>query len=101
MASFMAICDDFPDSSERRRVHLQDHLSYIESIMNAVQVAGPLREGGDPEITASCFIYTAASLAEAQRLLTDDPYQLAGIYRSVRWFAFSPAAGSWVGGKNW
>ncbi|MEM1144599.1 MAG: YciI family protein [Pseudomonadota bacterium] len=101
MAQFLAICDDVAGSAELRKAHLHAHLEYIERIMDEVSVAGPLRENEQQPIQASCFVYHADTLDAAQTLLADDPYFRAGIYQSVRWFAFNPAAGTWVGGRNW
>ncbi|WP_299296757.1 hypothetical protein, partial [uncultured Erythrobacter sp.] len=76
-------------------------LEYVETVLDEFQVAGPLCDVATGEIGANCFIYRAETLEDAQRLLTDDPYYIAGIYKHVRWFEFFPAAGHWVAGENW
>ncbi len=101
MATFVAFCEDHVDAPALRSQYLGPHLSYVESIMEQIQVAGPLRENGNADIGASCFIYHSEDLEGAQALLEQDPYFQAGVYASVRWFHFNPAAGQWVGGKNW
>lgn len=101
MPNFMAVCEDNGDCSELRAEHLEQHLAYVETIMDRISVAGPLREEGDSQVGASCFLYSGSSLQAVKPLLEKDPYYQAGIYRSVRWFSFIPAAGEWVGGRNW
>lgn len=101
MKSYIALCEDNPDVADLREAHLVKHLEYVETVLDQFQVAGPLREVGTVGIGASCFIYKAETPEDAKRLLTNDPYHAAGIYAKVRWFEFIPAAGDWVGGKNW
>ena len=97
----MVFCEDGENGQRLRAEHLQDHLAYVETIMERIRVAGPLRESESKEVSASCLIYSAESLDEARALFEADPYFRAGIYDSVRWFRLTPAAGEWVGGRNW
>ena len=101
MKAFIAHCHDAPAAGELRQAHLQEHLAYIETILDEIFVAGPQRPPADATIMASLFIYRAATLERAQELLENDPYFKAGIYARVDWSEFNPAAGVWVGGKNW
>jgi uncharacterized protein YciI len=101
MSSYMAFCEDNPGSGTLREAHMADHLAYVETVLDSIRVAGPLWENDGEDVGASSFIYRAESLEDAKQLLEDDPYNKAGIYASVRWFKFYPAAGEWVGGKNW
>jgi len=99
--AYMALCDDVPDSAELRRAVLQDHLTYIEAIMDRVLVAGPLRAPATEAYSSSCFVYLADDIEAARVLLEEDPYHRAGVYAEVRWSEFKPAAGQWIGGKTW
>ena len=101
MRTFMVFCEDGENGPALRAAHLQEHLAYVETIMERIRVAGPLREDESEEVSASCLIYSAESLDEARALFEADPYFRAGIYASVRWFRMTPAAGEWVGGRNW
>ena len=98
---FLAYCTDREGSEEARRAALAEHLEYIESILNCIAVAGPARteSGGRP--VASCFVYHTDDEQEARRLLENDPYFKAGIYADVALSFFTPAAGTWIGGKIW
>lgn len=101
---FMAICKDIkpsPIAMQLRLEHLQSHLNYIESIIDWIQVAGPLSPPTEDGYHSSCFIYQADSFQQAVELLDNDPYVKAGLYDFVSWHRFSPKAGHWVGGKNW
>ncbi|MFT7289515.1 MAG: hypothetical protein ACI87W_003652 [Halieaceae bacterium] len=101
MPSYMAFCEDNPGSGPLREAHRVEHLAYIESILDSIQVAGPLWENEGENVDASTIIYRTDSLDDAKQLLEADPNHKAGIYASVRWFKIYPAAGEWVGGKNW
>ena len=100
MALFMAIARDRPDAHERRMEARADHLAYIETIMDRIAVAGPLRtEAGG--FAGSVLIYDVPDEAAARVLLQDDPYSAADIWESVELYPFTAAAGTWIGGKIW
>jgi uncharacterized protein len=99
---FIAICHDHVDPRARanRMTHLAAHLAYIESVLNQISVAGPIRNA-DGGIIGSVLIYKTASAEEAQRLFENDPYFAADIWSSTSLKPFSAVAGEWVGGKSW
>lgn len=99
--NYLVICRDIDNSSGLRTEHLQAHLSYIETIMDCIQVAGPIVEEASGEYRSSCFIYQTTSKDHALKLLHNDPYYRAGIYQSVSINEFKAVAGGWVGGKSW
>ena len=98
---YLCICKDQPDSESLRKQFTPAHLAYIESTMDQIMLAGPLRESVDEIYNASCFIYLTDSREQALQLLHNDPYYKAGIYASVDCQEFIPAAGSLIGGKTW
>ena len=101
--AYVAICRDDPerDTAALRIDEKDRHFAYIESILDQLLVAGPLKAApGDP-YGASLFVYAVDTEAEARVLLENDPYFRAGIYGDVRFEAFQPAAGEWIGGKIW
>ena len=99
--AYICFCKDHPDSAELRRTHTKQHLTYIESILQHVLVAGPLIREEFGEFNASFFVYDTDVEAEALKLLHNDPYYKAGIYAEVRCQRFRPAAGTWIGGTTW
>jgi len=100
-SAWLALCRDIADSGELRRQYLDQHLAYIESVMDRVAVAGPLSHEAGASFSGSCFIYHVENLAAAESLLHNDPYYQAGLYESVELHAFRPAAGIWIGGASW
>jgi uncharacterized protein YciI len=80
---------------------LAAHLAYIDSIMDEVLVAGPLRDGPDAGAVGSCFIYRSEDRNHALQLLHNDPYYKAGIWQQVNCQHFQAAGGQWVGGASW
>jgi uncharacterized protein len=76
------------------------HFAHIETIMDRIAIAGPLKtaEGG---FAGSLVVVKAATHEEAEAILKSDPYFKAGVW--ARWdiHPFLAAAGDWVGGKTW
>ena len=98
---WLVICRDVPDSGDLRRRYLDRHLAYIESVMDQVAVAGPLSATVGGDLSGSCFVYRTDDRSVAEALLRDDPYYQAGLYETVEFRAFRPAAGTWIGGAAW
>lgn len=98
---FLVICKDTAEAPELRQQYLKEHLDYIKSIMEHIQVAGPLMAQDADGYWGSCLIYRAESASEALELLFGDPYYRAGVWGEYRINEFRGVAGHWVGGKNW
>ena len=97
----LVYCKDRPDAGDLRQQTLSDHLAYIETVMDKVAVAGPMRTAAGTSIVGSCFIYHTEDRSEATRLLENDPYHKCGLYGQVEMLSFTVAAGTWIGGKTW
>ena len=80
--------------------HLAAHLTHVEAEIDRFVVAGPLRDE-EGIITGSLLVVKADNAAEAQAFLELDPYYQADIWAGIEIYAFSAAAGDWVGGKTW
>ncbi|WP_299323030.1 YciI family protein [Parasphingopyxis sp.] len=100
--AYIAWCTDHPgpESQRLRKELAQAHFAHIETIMDKIRVAGPVRDAEGNTI-GSMLIFDAESEAEARDLLDRDPYASADIWESVEIRPFLPAAGAWIGGKIW
>ncbi len=98
---YLCHCIDIEHSAPVRREHVAAHLAYVETILDRIAVAGPLRETPDGEPVGSVLIYATKDRDEALRLLHDDPYYRAGLWSRVECRHIKAVAGAWVGGKNW
>lgn len=101
MSGYYAIITrDKPGAAATRMEKLKEHLAHIETALERLAVAGPLRDeaGG---FTGSLLVVKADSAAEARALLEADPYFRADIWSDIEIRAFNAAAGDWVGGKTW
>ena len=98
---YLCHCTDIEDSAAVRREHVEAHLRYVESILDRIAVAGPLRDepGGEP--VGSVLIYKTEDKDEALGLLHADPYYRAGLWSRVECRHINAVAGEWVGGRNW
>ena len=73
------ICRDRPGALELRKANRQAHLDYIAA-SGAVEMAGPLIEGG--EMAGSLLILDVADVAAAEAWAAGDPYAKAGLFES-------------------
>ena len=98
--AWLCHCLDGEHATERRADALQAHFAYIESIMDRLLIAGPLKDEND-RIIGSLLVYDTDSREQAAALLENDPYHQAGVWGEVRYEHMSMAAGQWIGGKAW
>ena len=95
--AWMCQCQDADDVAGLRQDLLAQHLEYIESVLDRLLVGGALYdEAGD--MAGSCLVYDVQSRDEAVRLMENDPYFQAGIWRRVEYSRWRLAAGEWAGG---
>ena len=95
------ICHDGPDSQPARKAAAQDHLQYVQTILERIALAGPLFSDDGQRMIGSLYVFKTDSLAEARRWLEADPYFAAGFWQSIDFRPFLPAAGDFVGGTIW
>lgn len=100
MPHFAIIARDGPDGNALRSAHRDAHFAHIETIMDKVSIAGPLRtaEGG---FSGSLVVVETADAGEAEAILKADPYFAAGVWSEWEVHPFLAAAGTWIGGKSW
>jgi uncharacterized protein len=98
--AFAIWCRDAAGSDEKRRTHLAAHLAYVQTIMDRILLAGPLKDKEGATI-GSLLVLDAASAEEARTLLEGDPYHRAGIWADVEIAPFLAVAGTLVDGRNW
>jgi uncharacterized protein YciI len=96
------ICEDLPgdEAARLRQERLADHLAHVESVLDRILVAGPLKDV-DGRVRGSLRVLDVPSLDAAAQLMARDPYHAPGIWASVRLLEFGAVAGAWVGGAAW
>jgi hypothetical protein len=98
---FVALCYD-SDSGERlRKEAMQAHMTHIEAVLGELSLAGPLYDESGTRAVGSLFVLRTGSYARAREIVESDPYYKAGVWRSVDYLPFLPAAGQYIGGKIW
>ena len=71
------------------------HLDYLKDAGDRLKLAGPLRAGDQLEDAAGTLIIVeAASLSAAKLMAENDPYNLAGVFKTVEVKPFKPMLGS-------
>jgi len=99
MTLFAFLCRDGANGAGLRERLLADHLAHIETVMDKIAVAGPLKEGD--KTVGSLLIIKAEDEAEARQTFESDPYFAAGVWDEIRVDHFLGVAGDWVGGTAW
>ena len=99
--AFVVVCRDGPSGASVRATHTLDHLAYIETVMDELNVAGPLYDYGGQQPVGSLYCLATKSLARAREIIENDPYFAHGAFASVDYFPHLPAAGKYIGGKIW
>lgn len=89
-----------PEAGATRLALLKAHLAHVETILDRLLIAGPLRNDAGA-ICGSLLVWKTDSVDEAKALMAHDPYAQADIWASVEYRAFSGVAGDWVGGAAW
>lgn len=98
--AYAVIAWDGPDGPTLRDSYRLAHFAHIETIIDKVLIAGPLKDR-DGAFTGSLVVVKAENEAEAEAILKSDPYFAAGVWARWEVQAFVPAAGDWIGGKIW
>lgn len=97
----VVVCRDGPNGAAVRASQTQAHLNYIETILDELNIAGPLfAEDGSGPIGSLYSLHTK-SLGRAREIIDHDPYVKHGAFASIEFFPHIPAAGRWICGKIW
>lgn len=85
MSPFVLIAHDGPDGPARRHQHRDAHLAYLADLDRAgrILLAGPIRNDQEDASVGAVIVFEAADLADAQRLVQQDPFVRGGVFASV------------------
>lgn len=97
---FAIIAWDGPDAATARDMTRDAHFRHVESIMDDIMMAGPMRDA-EGRFTGSLVILRAEDEAAALAMFRSDPYHAAGVWSRHEIHRYTPAAGAWIGGKIW
>ena len=87
MDCYLMIAKDKPNSLELRLQTRPEHVEYLNQYPDAVLMGGPLtNEKG--EMCGTMLVYNTTAEAEARKLIDNDPYSHAGLFRSVELLPF-------------
>jgi len=72
--------DDVP---QLREEYMAGHLSHLETIVDHIAMAGPLKDPSGSRIVGSLLAYRTDDLEQAKAWLDGDPYSRCGIWADV------------------
>ncbi|MCG5078167.1 YciI family protein [Paraburkholderia tagetis] len=85
-------CLDHPDVIALRRTHFAAHKARLETSPLHTVIAGPLTEP-DGTIVGSFFLYDAHDIETVRAFVLEDPFNIAGIWKTVDIRCFEKRAG--------
>jgi uncharacterized protein YciI len=80
---FALICTDKPNSLALRQANRPEHVEYLNSLGDAVVLAGPFTEADGETMNGSLIVIEAASPQAARDIAFGDPFAKAGLFASV------------------
>ena len=82
MTLFLLTCLDHAGALDKRLATRPAHLDYVASFGTAVKLAGPVLDAPDGGPVGSHFILDVADQAAVEAFAANDPYALAGVFKS-------------------
>jgi uncharacterized protein YciI len=80
---FTVYCLDHDDMVERRLSRYEAHKAYLATAPVKMVMSGPLLAKDQETMIGSFFLYEADDIAEVVRFNANDPFNDAGIWKSV------------------
>jgi uncharacterized protein YciI len=80
---FTVYCLDHDGMVEKRLAHYEAHKAYLATTPLKMVMSGPLLAADQETMIGSFFLYEADDIADVMRFNSNDPFNAAGIWRSV------------------
>ena len=84
VVQFEDVYADHPERLPERGQHMPAHLAFLARHEDRLIAAGALRPAEDAAPTGGIWIVNAPGKADAEALLHQDPFWIAGLRKSVR-----------------
>ncbi|MGE0436494.1 MAG: YciI family protein [Steroidobacteraceae bacterium] len=82
----LVVCKDAEDARQRREATMNDHLLHADGIAPKLRLAGRLVDEEGLRTVGSFLLVDVPDAAAARRLVQDDPYSRAGVWREVAYY---------------
>jgi uncharacterized protein YciI len=83
MMLYIGYAEDTPGTDDRRAAARDAHMAYLHGTHEVVVLGGQLLDGDDKRL-GSCLIISAPDMATAQAWFADEPFNKAGIFKSLK-----------------
>ena len=82
----LVVCKDAEDARTRREATMNDHLLHADEIAPKLRLTGRLVDEDGRQTVGSFLLVDVPDAATARRLVQDDPYSRAGVWREVAYY---------------
>ena len=80
---YLGYAEDIPGTGEKRAAVRDQHVAYLHATPEVVVLGGPLLDGNDARL-GTCLIISAPDMAAAQAWFADEPFNKAGLFKSLK-----------------
>ncbi|ALE54459.1 YciI family protein [Paraburkholderia sp. SIMBA_055] len=80
---YTVYCLDHDNMVERRLAHYEEHKAYLATSPVRMVMSGPLLAGDEETMIGSFFLFEADEIGDVMRFNSNDPFNKAGIWRTV------------------
>ena len=80
---FIGYAEDAPETDEKRAALRDEHVAYLRAKPDAVVLGGALSDGNGARL-GTCLIVSAPDFTAAQAWFAAEPYNKAGLFKSLR-----------------
>ncbi len=81
---YVLLFEDNEEHADKRRLHMNEHLDFLQQNANAICAAGPLQDADDGLPAGGLWIVEADSRDSVQALIESDPFWPTGLRKSIR-----------------
>lgn len=79
---YIVLFTDNPDHEDQRQIHMQAHLSFLETLGPKMLAAGPLLDEGSGQ--GGLWLVEADTTDQVEQMIRDDPFYPTGLRQSWR-----------------
>jgi len=80
---YVLLFEDNEEHADKRPLHMNEHLDFLQKNANKIAAAGPLVDANDGHAAGGLWIVEADSREAVQALIESDPFWPTGLRKSI------------------